>query len=88
VRQAVVTVDLLLVFGLGLSASGCHLCSAEQDTPDVKIGSALRAKANSPAIPAGAKTQTKKDSFGNGPTAVPWTEDLDVLRRRKFGIFV
>jgi hypothetical protein len=33
VRRAVVTVDLLLVFGLGLSASGCHLCSAEQNTP-------------------------------------------------------
>jgi hypothetical protein len=85
VRKVIMTTDLLLVVGLGLSVLGCQSHSAQQIAPKVKVGSALTAKASSPATPATAKNQTTKDSIGKGQTAVQasqpssaWTEELDV----------
>jgi hypothetical protein len=92
-RKMIVTADLPLVLALGLSMLGCQSHSAEQNAshsaqqnaPKVKVGSALRAKANSPAVPATANNPTKKDSIGKGSTTVAasqpssfWTEQLDV----------
>jgi hypothetical protein len=79
-----IMVSGLLVFGLGLSAVG-QSQAAQQNTPTVKVGSALTAKASQPAVPANAKNQAKKDSIGKGKVAVKasqpssfWVEELDV----------
>jgi hypothetical protein len=58
---------------------------AQQNAPKVKVGSALTAKASSPAPSPTAKNQAKKASIGKGPTTVKasqpsssWVEQLDV----------
>jgi hypothetical protein len=85
IKRIIVTTDLLLVFGLGLSVVACQTHTAQQIAPKVKVGSALKAKASSPAAPATAKNQTQKNSIGQAPTTVQasqpsssWTEELDV----------
>jgi hypothetical protein len=75
----------LCIVGLALTVLGCQSHTAEQIAPKVKVGSALKAKASSPAAPATAKNQTQQDSIGKGLTTVQasqpsssWTEALDV----------
>lgn len=74
----------LLMFGLALTTVG-QSQTAQQNTPTVKVGSALIAKASSPAPPANAKNQAKKDSIGKGKAVVKasqpssfWAEEVDV----------
>ena len=83
-KKAIVMTSMLLVFGLGRSSVG-QSQATQQNAPKVKVGSALTTKASSPAAPAAAKNQSKKDSIGKGKTAVKasqpssfWTEELDV----------
>lgn len=84
-KRMIAPTDLLLVLGLCLSVVSCQTHTAQQIAPKVKVGSALKAKASSPAAPTTAKNQTQKDSIGTGATVVQasqpssyWNEDLDV----------
>jgi hypothetical protein len=78
--------SLAVAFGLATHALGQQQQqSAQQNAPKVKVGSALGAKANSPAPPPTAKNKTQKTSIGKGKTVVKvsqpssfWVEELDV----------
>jgi hypothetical protein len=66
-------------------AGGGAAQTASQPAPKVTVGSALKAKAKSPAPPDNAKQKSQQSSIGNGPltasTAQPssfWVEEADV----------
>ena len=57
----------------------------QKGAPKVTVGSALKAKANSPAPPTTAKNANQRTSIGKGKTAVKasspssfWTEEIDI----------
>jgi hypothetical protein len=65
--------------------AGARQTAAAQPAPKVKVGSVLKAKAKSPAVPDTAKQKSQQSSVGKGPltmtTAQPssfWTEEADV----------
>jgi hypothetical protein len=85
-KKVFLLASLAVAFGLSMHVLGQQQQQgAQQNAPKVKVGSALGAKANSPAPPPTAKNKTKKTSIGNGKTAVRvsqpssfWVEELDV----------
>jgi hypothetical protein len=76
---------LAISFGLAAMSAAGQPQAAQQGAPTVKTGSALQAKANSPAPPDAAKNQAQKTMIGKGKASAKapapssyWTEEIDV----------
>ena len=83
-QKMILVSGLAFAFGLSMNAAA-QSQAAKQGAPTVKTGSALTAKANSPAPSATAKNQSQKTSVGKGKTIVKaaapssyWTEEVDI----------
>jgi hypothetical protein len=83
-KKTILIACFAIAFGFGTSASA-QSSAAQQNAPTVKTGSALKAKAATPAPSSTAKNQSKKTSIGKGKAAVKastpssyWTEEVDV----------
>jgi hypothetical protein len=84
VKNSIPIVCLAVAFGLATSAFA-QSPAAQQGAPTVKTGSALKAKAASPAPSDTAKNKSQKTTVGKGKatakTSAPssyWTEEVDL----------
>jgi len=83
-KNTILIASLAVAFGVSMNAAA-QSQAAQQGAPTVKTGSALKAKAASPAPSATAKNKSQKTSIGTGnaaaKTSAPssyWTEEVDV----------
>jgi hypothetical protein len=83
-KNTILIASLAVAFGLSINAAAQSQAS-QQGAPTVKTGSALKAKAASPAPSATAKNKSQKTSIGTGKAAAKtsapssyWTEEVDV----------
>jgi len=82
-KHTILITGLTVALGLSMNAAA-QSSAAQQGAPTVKTGSALRAKAASPAPSVTAKNKSQKTTIGKGKAAakasVPssyWTEEVD-----------
>jgi len=80
-----IVVALAISFSLTAMRTAAQPQAGQQGAPTVKTGSALQAKANSPAPPAAAKNKSQKTTIGKGKASAKapapssyWTEEIDV----------
>jgi hypothetical protein len=83
-KNTILITSLAAAFGLSINAAA-QSSAAQQGAPTVKTGSALKAKAASPAPSATAKNKSQKTTIGKGKAAAKtsapssyWTEEVDV----------
>lgn len=83
-KSIILVTGLVVALGLGTNAAA-QSTAAQQGAPTVKTGSALKAKAASPAPSATAKKQSKKTTIGKGKATAKasapssyWTEEVDL----------
>jgi hypothetical protein len=83
-KNTILITSLAVAFGLPTNVAA-QSSAAQQGAPTVKTGSALKAKAASPAPPATAKSKSQKTTIGKGKAAAKtsapssyWTEEVDV----------
>lgn len=83
-KKTILITGLAAAFGLSMNAAA-QSAAAQQGAPTVKTGSALKAKAASPAPSATAKNKSQKTSIGKGGAVAKasapssyWTEEVDV----------
>jgi hypothetical protein len=89
-NSKILITGLAVAFGLSTNAAaqssgGQQNASGQQNAPNVKTGSALQSKANSPAPSANAKNQNQKTTIGKSNAVAKasapssyWTEEVDV----------
>jgi hypothetical protein len=95
-KKTIVLAGLIVVLGLAVKSNAGQSQSqggqqqgiqqsAQQPTPQIKVGPALTSKANSPAPSSSAQNKTQKTSIGKGKTTVKasqpssfWTEEVDI----------
>ncbi len=83
-KNTILIAALVVAFGFSMNAFA-QSSPAQQGAPTVKTGSALKAKAASPAPSGTAKNKSQKTSIGKGNAAAKasapssyWTEEVDV----------
>jgi hypothetical protein len=83
-KNTILITGLAVAFGLGMNVAA-QSSAAQQGAPNVKTGSALKAKAASPAPSDTAKNKSQKTIIGKGKAAAKasapssyWTEEVDV----------
>ena len=83
-RNRILITGLAVAFGISMNASA-QAPAAQQGAPNVKTGSALKAKAASPAPSDAAKNKSQKTTIGKGNATAKapapssyWTEEVDV----------
>lgn len=83
-KKTILITGLAVAFGFCMDATA-RSSAAQQGAPTVKTGSALKAKAASPAPSATAKNNSQKTSVGKGKAAAKasapssyWTEEVDL----------
>jgi hypothetical protein len=83
-KNTILITGLAVAFGLGMNVAA-QSSAAQQGAPNVKTGSALKAKAASPAPSDTAKNKSQKTTIGKGKAAAKgsapssyWTEEVDV----------
>ena len=83
-KNTILITGLVVAFGLGMNTAA-QSPAAQQGAPPVKTGSALKAKAATPAPSDTAKNKSQKTSVGKGKAVAKasapssyWTEEVDV----------
>jgi hypothetical protein len=83
-KTTILVAALAITFSLASNAAA-QSSAAQQGAPTVKTGSAMKAKAVSPAPSATAKNQSTKTTIGKGKAAAKasapssyWTEEVDL----------
>jgi hypothetical protein len=83
-KKTILITGFVVAFGLSINASA-QSPAAQQGAPTVKTGSALKAKAASPAPSDTAKNKSQKATIGKGKATAKasapssyWTEEVDL----------